>query len=406
MRLQLHIALRYLISKKNHNIINIISRICAGGVCVATIALVCTLSVYNGFQQLITSIISSFDPDLKIALVEGKTFDSKEPMQKIRALPYVKTASEVLEETALIKGKEKQVFATVKGVSPNYISLIQTDSITEAGRFFLEDEQTAYTVLGAALANQIEAPIGYSQTVSFYAPKYAVKINVAKPDNAFNSMHFYLGGTYATHQLEIDSKYAFLPIRYARELFNYAEVVSAIELSIRGANIETAKDELKEILGPQYSVKDKEEQHEDFYRMLKIEKWMTFLILFFILIIAVINIIGSLSMLIMEKKDDIATLKNMGATTTFVRQTFLIEGWLISAIGAVAGIIIGVVLCLIQEKFGIIKLYGNEGDGSLLVDAYPVFIQWGDILLILGSVLLVGLLVAWIPTRYICKQNK
>ena len=180
----------------------------------------------------------------------------------------------------------------------------------------------------------------------------------------------------------------------------------SIELSIRGANIETAKDELKEILGPQYSVKDKEEQHEDFYRMLKIEKWMTFLILFFILIIAVINIIGSLSMLIMEKKDDIATLKNMGATTTFVRQTFLIEGWLISAIGAVAGIIIGVVLCLIQEKFGIIKLYGNEGDGSLLVDAYPVFIQWGDILLILGSVLLVGLLVAWIPTRYICKQNK
>lgn len=407
MRLQFFIALRYLFSKKSYNIINIISMICAGGICVATLALVCTLSVYNGFQQLISGVITSFDPDLKITLKEGKTFDPTEVNQSLNQISYIKVSCEVLEEIALIKNKEKQTFTTIKGVSQSYTDLIQTDSIIDVGKFILEDEDGAYTIIGAALANQIDANLGFMTPVSFYAPKYATKVNIANPENSFNYQHIFVGGIYATHQFEIDSKYAFLPIQYARELFQYGNVVSAIELNINNnTSIEKAQTDISKILGSNYEVQNKEQQHEDFYHMMKIEKWITFLILFFILIIAVINIIGSLSMLILEKKNDINTLKNLGATHSFIQQVFLIEGWLTSAIGAIIGLILGIILCLIQEYFGILKLGNGYDDGTFIVNAYPVCVQVSDIFLILGSVLLVGLFIAWIPTRYIQKGKE
>lgn len=406
MKLQFFIALRYLFSKKSYNIINIISMICAGGICVATIALVCTLSVYNGFQQLISGVITSFDPDLRITLKEGKTFDPTEVNQSLSQIPYIQVSSEVLEEIALIRNKEKQTFTTIKGVSKNYTQLIRTDSIIDVGRFLIEDEDGAYTVIGAALANQIEANLGFLTPVSFYAPKYATKVNVANPENSFNHQQIFVGGIYATRQFEIDSKYAFLPLQYAQELFNYGNVVSAIELNIsKEVSIEKAQQEIKSILGNKYEVKNKEEQHEDFYHMMKIEKWITFLILFFILIVAVINIIGSLSMLILEKKQDITTLKNLGATHSFIQQIFMLEGWLTSAIGAIIGLVLGIILCLIQEHFGVIKLGNGYDDGTFIVNAYPVCVQATDILLIMFSVLLVGLLIAWIPTRYIHEKE-
>lgn len=406
MRLQLFIALRYLFSKKSHNIINIISMICAGGVCVATIALICTLSVYNGFQNIISGVISSFDPDLKVTLAEGKIFDLSEPQQKLQTIEPIELICPVLEETALIRGKEKQTFVTVKGVPHNYNEAVNADSVIEAGKFKLEDENGIYTVLGAALFNQIDASVGYDNPVSFYAPKYATKVNIANPNQSFNTQYAYISGIYATHQFEIDSKYAFLPLQYAQEIFNYNGLVSALEIKIKDDDIESAKTAIQNALGEKYVVQDKMEQHQDFYKMMKIEKWITFLILFFILMIAVVNIIGSLTMLILEKKNDIQTLKHLGATSSFIQQVFLLEGWLISALGTIAGLAIGLILCLIQEYFGIIKLGDGSDDGTFFIQAYPVYVQWTDILIILSTTLIAGLFIAWIPTRYIKKKEK
>lgn len=406
MRLQLFIALRYLFSKKSHNIINIISMICAGGVCVATIALICTLSVYNGFQNIISGVISSFDPDLKVTLAEGKIFDLSEPQQKLQTIEPIELICPVLEETALIRGKEKQTFVTVKGVPHNYNEAVNADSVIEAGKFKLEDENGIYTVLGAALFNQIDASVGYDNPVSFYAPKYATKVNIANPNQSFNTQYAYISGIYATHQFEIDSKYAFLPLQYAQEIFNYNGLVSALEIKIKNDDIESAKTAIQNALGEKYVVQDKMEQHQDFYKMMKIEKWITFLILFFILMIAVVNIIGSLTMLILEKKNDIQTLKHLGATSSFIQQVFLLEGWLISALGTIAGLAIGLILCLIQEYFGIIKLGNGSDDGTFFIQAYPVYVQWTDILIILTTILIAGLFIAWIPTRYIKKKEK
>lgn len=404
MRLQLFIALRYLFSKKSHNIINIISMICAGGVCVATIALICTLSVYNGFQQIISGVISSFDPDLKITLAEGKIFDPTEPMQKLQSVESVTSLCEVLEETALIRGNEKQTFVTIKGVPKNYSDVIDANAVIEMGKFKLEDENAIYTVLGAALFNQIDASVGYDSPISFYAPKYATKVNIANPSHSFNTQHAYISGIYATHQMEIDSKYAFLPLEYTQNLFNYNGLVTALELKVANGKEEVAKKEIEETLGNDFVVQDKMEQHQDFYKMMKIEKWITFLILFFILMIAVVNIIGSLSMLILEKKNDIETLKHLGATPTFIQQVFLLEGWLISALGTIIGLIIGLILCLIQEHFGVIKLGNGVDDETFFITSYPVVVQWTDILIIMASTLLVGLVIAWIPTRHIKKK--
>jgi ABC-type lipoprotein release transport system permease subunit len=312
----------------------------------------------------------------------------------------------VLEETALVRGKEKQTFVTIKGVPQNYNEAVNADSVIEAGKFKLEDENGIYTILGAALFNQIDASVGYDNPVSFYAPKYATKVNIANPNQSFNTQYAYISGIYATHQMEIDSKYAFLPLQYAQEMFNYNGLVSALEIKIKGDNVESAKTAIQNALGEGYVIQDKMEQHQDFYKMMKIEKWITFLILFFILMIAVVNIIGSLTMLILEKGKDIQTLKHLGATPSFIQQVFLLEGWLISALGTIVGLAIGLVLCLIQEYFGIIKLGNGSDDGTFFIQAYPVYVQWTDILIILTTTLFAGLITAWIPTRYIKKKEK
>ncbi|MCK9155766.1 MAG: ABC transporter permease [Paludibacteraceae bacterium] len=405
MKLASYIAFRYLFSKKKHNVINIISMICVAGICVATIALVCTLSVYNGFQQLITGLYNSFDPDLRITLVEGKNFDANLPqIEKLEKLPYVDVLAESLEENAMIRNKGKQTTITVKGVTSDYARLIRTDSVVTSGRFLLKDGENDFAVIGAASATLIEAGVFFVNPVSLYAPKYGAKVNIANPENAFNERNVYISGVYSVNQQEIDNKFAFVPIDFARELFGYGEVISTIELKLKtGTDVGKAKEEVASILGPTFRVQDKHEQHHEFYRMLKIEKWITFLILFFILLIAVVNVVGSLTMLIIEKKNDIRTLLSLGANNKMVRNIFLLEGWLVSVFGAILGVVIGLILCLVQEHFGILKL-NNGGEGNaFIVDAYPVLIQWNDVMIILVTVLLVGFLVAWYPTRYLEK---
>jgi ABC-type lipoprotein release transport system permease subunit len=408
MKLQLFIALRYLFSKKTHNIINLISTICAGGVCIATIALVCTLSVYNGFQQLISGIFNVFDPDLKISLVDGKTFSPEtSELQTVKTLNFIEHYCPVLEDNALIRNKERQTSTTIKGVAPNYVLMISSDSIMMEGEFVVEQEGTAYAVIGGALADQIESSSQFIRPISLYAPIHNSNVNLANPEKSFHIQHYYLSGIYATGQIEVDSKYTFLPLASAQELFGYDDDVTSIELKLKkGTDVKKAEKEIADLVGERFNVQNKEEQHEDFYKMMKVEKWITFLILIFILLIAVFNVIGSLTMLIIEKEKDIITLHNLGATEKMIQQIFLLEGWLISIVGAVAGLIIGVTLCLLQQYFGFIKLSDSANENAFIVNAYPVQVEMSDILLILATILLIGLLVAWFPTRYINSKNR
>lgn len=408
MKLQLFIALRYLFSKKTHNIINLISTICAGGVCIATIALVCTLSVYNGFQQLISGIFNVFDPDLKISLVDGKTFSPEtSELQTVKTLNFIEHYCPVLEDNALIRNKERQTSTTIKGVAPNYVLMISSDSIMMEGEFVVEQEGTAYVVIGGALADQIESSSQFIRPISLYAPIHNSNVNLANPEKSFHIQHYYLSGIYATGQIEVDSKYTFLPLASAQELFGYDDDVTSIELKLKkGTDVKKAEKEIADLVGERFNVQNKEEQHEDFYKMMKVEKWITFLILIFILLIAVFNVIGSLTMLIIEKEKDIITLHNLGATEKMIQQIFLLEGWLISIVGAVAGLIIGVTLCLLQQYFGFIKLSDSANENAFIVNAYPVQVEMPDILLILATILLIGLLVAWFPTRYINSKNR
>ena len=408
MKLQLFIALRYLFSKKTHNIINLISTICAGGVCIATIALVCTLSVYNGFQQLISGIFNVFDPDLKISLVDGKTFSPEtSELQTVKTLNFIEHYCPVLEDNALIRNKERQTSTTIKGVAPNYVLMISSDSIMMEGEFVVEQEGTAYAVIGGALADQIESSSQFIRPISLYAPIHNSNVNLANPEKSFHIQHYYLSGIYATGQIEVDSKYTFLPLASAQELFGYDDDVTSIELKLKkGSDVKKAEKEIADLVGERFNVQNKEEQHEDFYKMMKVEKWITFLILIFILLIAVFNVIGSLTMLIIEKEKDIITLHNLGATEKMIQQIFLLEGWLISIVGAVTGLIIGVTLCLLQQYFGLIKLSDSANENAFIVNAYPVQVEMPDILLILATILLIGLLVAWFPTRYINSKNR
>lgn len=408
MKLQLFFALRYLFSHKDHNAINIISAICAGGICVATLALVCVLSGYNGFQQLIKNLYNSFDPDIRITLVEGKTFSADDDrIAQVKSLKEVVVACDVMEENALIRNKDRQTMVCVKGVTDSYVTLTNVRDVMQAGAFVLREEEDFFVVVGGALANQIGAGLGFMRPVSLYAPKHDVKVNVANPEKAFSEQQLFLMGIYGTNQLEIDSKYAFVDIAFARQLFGFGDSdVTALELALDpNSDKESVQRQIAEILGPDFLVQNKEEQHEGFYRMMKVEKWISFLILIFILLIAVFNVVGSLTMLILEKKADIATLRNLGATQGFVRQIFLLEGWLISVFGTLVGVTLGLILCGLQQWLGIIKL--NSGDeGGFVVDAYPICVKASDVLLIVLASLLIGLLISWFPTKYLGRKSE
>ena len=401
MNLSLYIASRYLFSKKKNSAINIVSMICAAGVCVGTMALVCVLSVYNGFQNLIGGTFNAFDPDLKIALVQGKTFSGNSPeIQKAKKMPCISAYTEVMEDNALLKYDEKQVTVTLKGVEDSYKEMMRADTLMHEGQFVLQRESKTYIVPGWALAMKLGASIYVPKTFSIYAPRHDAKVNLANPESAFSQEDIVMAGIYSVGQEETDMRYVFVPIGLARELYGYSkDFCTSIELKVAaGTEIESAKQQIKAVVGNQYTVKDQREQHEDFYKMLKIEKWITFLILTFILLIAVFNVIGSLTMLILEKEGDINTLSSLGATNKQIRQIFMAEGWLISATGAAAGTFLGLLLCFLQIEFGLIRL---GEDGEFMVNAYPVAVEFTDIIAILFTVLLLGLLIAWYPTRYI-----
>jgi lipoprotein-releasing system permease protein len=397
------IARRYLFSKKSHNAINIISGISAAGVCIGTLSLVCVLSVFNGFEGLIEQMFSAFDPDLRITLVKGKTFDATtEAFSKIRKHPSVVCFTEVIEENALLRYKEKQMPGTIKGVSKEFEKMTQIGSIIVEGNYQLYDGAFYRAVPGMGVANTLGLSPHFIDPLVIYAPKRNGNINLLNPQSSFTQMNTFVAGVFAVKQAVYDERMVIVSIKMARELFEYNNnTVTAIELKInQDADVKLVKQDLEKILGNQFAVKNRYEQQESFFKIMKIEKWITFLILSFILLIACFNIIGSLSMLIIDKRADIVTLRNLGATNQLIKKIFLFEGWMISVVGALAGIVLGTIICLAQEYFGIIRL----GEGYV-VDAYPVMTKFTDTVLVFFTVIAMGFLAAYYPVRFIESKN-
>ncbi|MBO4622124.1 MAG: ABC transporter permease [Paludibacteraceae bacterium] len=405
MRVEGKIAWRYLFSKKSHNAINIVSGVSAAGVVVATAALVCVLSVMNGFSLVVENMFSNFDPELRIEPAEGKYLRIDKPeMQTVRRLKSVRIFSPTIEETALIQYEDHQLPAQLKGVSDRFQELTHIDSIMYDGFYSTYDGAFERCVLGRGLAARLGISPHFVGGLRVYAPKRLGQVNMMRPDQSLNRGSTFIAGTFAVDQMQYDDQVMIVSLGFARELFEYSETeATAVEIALANSeSLPVIKKQIREILGDQYIVLDRYEQQADFFRISKIEKMLTLLLLAFILLIATFNIIGSLSMLMIDKQDDSHTLATMGATPAMLRRIFLYEGWLISVLGAGVGLALGLVICLIQEEFGILKL-GNGTD--YVLSAYPVDVQLPDILVVAVIVLAIGYLSAFIPTRQLLKHK-
>ncbi|MFH0757758.1 MAG: ABC transporter permease [Bacteroidota bacterium] len=398
VNLSFYIARRYLLGKKSRNAINIISAISVVGVTVGTLALVIVLSVFNGFDSVVKSLFSTFDPDIRISAVEGKTFvPGPERLMRIRDLPGVEAVSEVLEENVLLLYGEKQHIASIKGVDDSFIDVTGLDTMIYDGSMKLKDKNRSYAVVGQGVAYNLRIGLSFIDPLYVYTIDRKSRFNMAQPEESIRRDYLYPSGIFAIEQ-DFDSRYVIVPIEFARKLLSYEKEVSFLEIKLNPAfPADHVQEEIASLMGQGYLVKNREQQNELFYKVMKSEKWAIFLILTFILIIASFNIIGSLSMLIIDKKKDIDSLRNMGAGNRLIERIFLVEGWLISISGSLLGLALGTLISWIQQRFGIIKL---SGSGSFVIDAYPVKIVGTDIMLIWITVLLIG----WITARYPVKQ--
>ena len=401
MRPELHIAWRYLFSKKGHNAINIVSGVSAAAVGVVTAAMVCVLSVMNGFGALVEHMFSEFDPEIRITAAEGKSFQLDTlPVQQALALPFVQATSEVVEEMALVRYKDHQQPARVMGVDSVFQQITHIDTIITDGYFSVFDGAFDRCVMGRGLATQIGVNAHFVGAVHLYAPKRLERVNMLRPDEAFLHEKAFMAGTFAVNQTSYDDQLLLVSLPLARRLFQYDTLtVTALELQLdpgSSLSMRQMKAQLRECLGEGYVVADRYEQQSDFFRILKIEKLLTALLLAFILLIACFNVIGSLSMLIIDKQDDICILRHLGATPQIIRRIFLCEGWFIIVLGAVFGLVIGLTICLLQQHLGLLKL----GSGTdYVISAYPVLVQAVDVLAVAVIVLGMGFLAAWYATR-------
>lgn len=401
MNFPFYIARRYLFAKKTRHAINIISGISVGGVTIGSMALIIILSAFNGLDNLVRSLFSTFDPDLKITVAEGKTFSSEhENIKKLKAHEGILYLSEVIEENALLRYGEKQYIATIKGVGDDFIKMSGIDSMIYDGEFLLKDQKNRYAIVGQGIASTLSMGLNFITPIQIYVPKRTKNV-ILTPDKAFNRKYIFPSGIFAIQQ-DFDSKYIIVPIDFARELLDYTVELSSIELKIDPSyNQDRIQEELQALLGNEFEVKNRFEQQEFVYKIMQSEKWAIFLILTFILIIASFNIIGALSMLIIEKKKDIETLRNLGANLKLIRKIFLLEGWMISILGAISGLILGSIICTLQQQFGLVKIQGGE---SFVIDTYPVSMEIPDFLFVFLTVLLIGFLAAWYPVRYITRK--
>ncbi len=398
LRVEYRIAWRYLFSKKGHNAINIVSGVSAAAVAVVTAAMVCVMSVMNGFGTMVEQLFSQFDPDIRIETTTGKSFHlSKDTQEMLAQLPSVAMLSRSIEETALVYYDDKQMPVQLRGVDTAFAQLTHIDNIITDGKYMVFDGAFERAVLGQGLAWQLGINAHFVQAMHVYAPKRTGRVNMLRPDESFNHETCFIAGTFAVQQTQYDDALMIVSIELARRLLDFGddEVSALLVQTHDGVSIRQAKRELQHVLGSRYRILDRYEQQADFFRILRIEKLLTGLLLAFILLIATFNIIGALSMLIIDKQRDIKILSDLGADGKMIRRIFLYEGWFISALGAAAGLVTGLVICLIQEHFGILKL----GSGTeYVVSAYPVAVQGADILIIAAVVLALGAVAAYIPT--------
>lgn len=410
MNFPFYIARRYLFSKKSHHAINVISGVSVCGIALATLALVCTLSVFNGFQDLVATMFTAFDPELKITSARGKVFDADdERIQLLRQLPEIEIFTQSLEDNAMVQYKGRQAMVVIKGVEENFNQLTAIDSVLYGrGQWCLHDEVVDYAVPGIELVSILGTGIKFLDPLEVYAPKRGVKINVANPMNSFQSDYLHSSGlVFAVNQQQYDASYILTSLSFARNLFQYDTEVSSIELKLNpDADIDVVKAYVKKLLGDDFLVCNRYEQQEDTFRIMEVEKLISYLFLTFILLIACFNVIGSLSILIIDKHDDVVTLRNLGADNPMISRIFLFEGCLISFLGALMGVVLGVFLCLLQQEFGFISLGSGDTAGSFVVDAYPVNVHLTDVLLVLITVLLVSFLSVQYPVRYLLKSFK
>jgi len=399
MKLPFFIAFRYLISKKKHNIINVISGISISGITFGTMALIIVLSVFNGFEALVIKMLNSINPDLQITVKEGKTFEldsiQKASIKKIKGVVYY---TDVVEENVMLKYNNKQHIAVIKGVSNDFFKMSKICKLVFNGNCEVKQGAVNYALIGNGVANVLDINTDdYMNMLSVYVPRRGTR-SVTDPTKAFNNKLIQPGGLFSV-EYEYDSKYIITDLVFARDLLSYNKEVTAVEIGIdAGSEVDKVKNEVKHILGNSYEVRNRFEQQELLYKVMKSEKWAVFLILTFILIIAIFNVIGTLTMLVLEKKNDISILWTLGANNKLLKKIFFIEGILISSFGALLGLILGGLICWIQQTWGIISMSSGR---TFVVDAYPVSMHFSDFFLVFITVLLIGFLAAYLPIRNI-----
>jgi lipoprotein-releasing system permease protein len=401
MKFSLYIAKRYLFAKKSRNAINVISAISVAGVTVGTLALITILSVFNGLEEMVRGIFNTSDPELRITAAEGKVFvPDSTALLRLSAVNGIEVWAETLEENALLRYEDQQYIATVKGVGPDYIKVTNLDTAMWDGEFILMAENgRPYAVAGLGVANYLGMRLNFVAPLAIYIPDRNAPLTL-NPDNAFTRRYIFLSGIFAVEQ-EFDSKYVFMPLDFVRELLNYTVESSSIEVKlVPGADLKKTQRAVREIMGKKFIVQNRYEQQEIFYKVMKAERLAIFVILTFILIIASFNIIGSLTMLIIEKERDISILRSLGANNSLIRRIFIYEGWMISFIGTCLGLAAGFLLCAAQQQFGLVKLAGD----SLLVDSYPVKMMLPDFIIVAATVMAIGYWAAWYPVRYMSKK--
>lgn len=404
MKLALSIARRYLFAKKSQNVINVISLISMLGVLTASMALLVVLSVFNGLHGFVGSLYGNFDPDLKVVPVSGKvvSLDTIQ-LDAIKEIEGVSLVSGTLENQALLKFDKRKAPAIVLGVDSNFNHISNIDSIIVEGEFQVKHKNDNRGVIGGILADQLALRMNFVSPLMMYVPKRTGRVNMMAPQNAFKKEYINPSGIFMVRQVEYDSQYLIINIDQARRLFEYDNsVVSSLFIKLKDPEqSKEVKQEIEPLVKGQMKVLNREEQHSSFYKVMKVEKLMAYLILSFIMAIAAFNVIGTMSMLIYEKKESIFTLKSMGGSQKLITRIFLIEGLLISLLGVIIGLLLGILLVTIQEYFGVIKFYGS---GSYLVDAYPVKLVWKDVLLVLSTVCVIAYLAAWYPVKVIVRR--
>ena len=406
MNFPFYIARRYLFSKKSTHAINIISTISAVGVAVATMALVVTLSVFNGFHDLVASFFTTFDPQLKVVPVSGKTVAADDPTLKtICSLKQVEVATEIVEDMALATYNGRQAMVKIKGVEDNFDSLTHIREILEGdGEYCLHAADMHYGIVGIRLAERFGMGYTFQNELKIYAPKREGQLNLANPQDGFVEGNLYSPGVlFCVKQGKYDKNYILTSIAFARNLFAQQGMVSAVELRLKpGSDFDGVKAEMNKIGEGKFRVLDRYEQQEDTFKIMKIEKLIAYIFLTFILVVACFNLIGSISMLIIDKRNDVVTLRNLGANDSQIVRIFLFEGRMISTLGALAGIAVGLLLCWMQQQWGLAGL--GRSSGSFIIDSYPVSVHPEDVIVIFITVLAVGYAAVWYPVRYFSRR--